>query len=299
MKNRGVRFRQGRIHSLLGFRVAGFALAAVLLAAVSISFSPLPCRADPPVVNVLVSIVPQAFFVDRIGGKKVSTSVLIPAGRSPHTFETTPTQMILTATADVYFTIGLPFEQNILPKILDISPDMTVVSTQAIEDGLGPEFDPHTWMNPRLALAQAHTICDALVKIDAQGARAYRANMDSLRTDLLELDEELSEILAPCRGGSFFVFHPAFGHFADAYGLEQIAIESEGKEPTARDLAELIESASSREVRVIFVQPQHAARSAETLADEINAAVVALDPLAYDYLGNLREIAMAIEESAR
>ncbi len=302
MKSRGASFSQGRIRSPLGLCVAGLAPAAILLAAVLLSLSPLPLTAgsplplsvDLPAVSVLVSVVPQAFFVDRIGGKRVSTSVFIPAGRSPHAFEPTPTQMIEAGAADVYFTIGLPFEQSILPRISDISPDMAVISTQTLEEDSGHRSDPHTWMNPELALVQAGTICNALARIDPQGADAYRANMDSLRAEILKLDEELSEILAPCRGGSFFVFHPAFGHFADAYNLEQIAIESEGKEPSARKLAELIESAASRGVRAIFVQPQHATRSAETLADEIGATLVPLDPLAYDYPRNLRRIAVAI-----
>ncbi len=310
MKSRADVSRQGRIGSLFGLRIIGLAPAAILLAAASLALSPLPVSADSPLplsadsplpmsadspaVSVLVSIVPQAFFVDRIGGKRVSTHVFIPAGRSPHAFEPTPTQMIEAAAANIYLTIGLPFEQNIVPRISDMSPDMTVVSTQAEENGLGHGSDPHTWMNPGLALAQSDAICNALATIDPHGADMYRANMDSLRVELLKLDEELSEILAPCRGGSFFVFHPAFGHFADAYGLEQIAIESEGKEPAARKLAELIESAASREIRAIFVQPQHTTKSAETLADEIGADLVPLDPLAYDYPSNLRKIAIAV-----
>ncbi len=296
MRNWAACFRRGMIHSQLDRWAAGTAVAPVLLALALLSLSPLPLRADPPALRVLVSIVPQAFFVDRIGGMRVSTSILVPAGRSPHTFEPTATQMIEAATADAYFTIGLPFEQSILSRISDMNPDMAVVSTQAVEEDHGHGADPHTWMSPRLALTQAGTICDALVRIDPPGARAYRAGMDSLRADLLVLDEELLRLLAPCRGSSFFVFHPAFGHFAQAYGLEQIALESEGKEPSARELANLIESASSGEVRAVFVQPQHPARSAKTLADEIGAVIVIIDPLAYDYPENLRTIASAVKE---
>ena len=289
---------RGVIGSQLGRHSAGFAIA-VLFTSALLLLSPLPLWADSPAVGVLVTVVPQAFFVDRIAGARVSTSILVPAGRSPHTFEPTPTQMIEAATADVYFTIGLPFELGILSRISDMNPDMTVVSTQAIEEEHDHGHDPHTWMNPRLALAQAAAICDALVRIDPLGAEAYRANMDSLRTELLILDDELVGVLALCRGKSFFVFHPAFGHFADAYGLEQIAIEFEGKEPSARELAGLIESASSGGVGAVFVQPQHPARSAQTLADEIGAAIVIIDPLAYDYPESLRKIAAAVKEYAR
>ncbi len=298
VKDREIDSGRGVIGSQLGRHTAGFAIAA-LLASASLFLSPLPLKADSPAVGVLVTVAPQAFFVDRIAGARVSTSILVPAGRSPHTFEPTPAQMIEAATADVYFTIGLPFEFGILSRISDMTPDMTVVSTQAIGEEHDHGSDPHTWMSPLLALAQADAICDALVMIDPPGAEAYRANMDSLRTELLMLDEELMGVLAPCGGKSFFVFHPAFGHFADAYGLRQIALESEGKEPSARELAGLIDSASSGGVSAIFVQPQHPARSAQTFADEIGATIVIIDPLAYDYPESLRKIATAVKEYAR
>lgn len=298
MKDREFDSGRGMIGGQLGRHTVRFAIAA-LVASASLFLSPPPLPADSPAVSVLVTVTPQAFFVDRIAGARVSTSILVPVGRSPHTFEPTPTQMIEAATADVYFTIGLPFELGILSRISDMNPDMTVVSTQAIEEEHDHGSDPHTWMDPGLALAQADAICDALVMIDPPGAEAYRANMDSLRTELLMLDEELAAALEPCRGKSFFVFHPAFGHFADAYGLEQVAIESEGKEPSARELAELIETASLEGVSAIFVQPQHPARSAQTFADEMGATIVIIDPLAYDYPESLRKIATAVKEHAR
>jgi zinc transport system substrate-binding protein len=134
-------------------------------------------------------------------------------------------------------------------------------------------------------------ICEELVTLDPEHADVFGENLAGLRAELKALDRELAETLAPLRGERIYVFHPAFGYFADAYGLIQVAVESGGGEPGPRELAALIEAASGEGVRAIFVQPQHSRRSAEVLATEIGAAVVPADPLAEDYLENLRAIA--------
>ena len=110
------------------------------------------------------------------------------------------------------------------------------------------------------------------------------------------VDAELEEILRPLRGEALFVFHPAFGYFADRYGLEQIAIEIEGREPGPRQLEEIIEHAKEQGVRVIFVQPQFSKKSAETVARAIDGAVVPIDPLAYDWLDNLKRIGEKVRQ---
>ena len=275
-----------------------------------------------PTLEVFVSIPPQAYLVDRIGGNRVDCHVLVPPGQTPHAFEPTPGQMVSLAESAVYFSIGLPFEARLLERIEGLHNDLSVVDTsrgverrpltdaeptpsRTAQDerhhahGFHGSDDPHIWLDPSVAGSLADTIADALARVDPDGAPVYDANLDSLKNDLTALDRELRRILEPFRGRAIYVFHPAFGYFADAYGLRQIAVQTGGAEPGARDLARLVSRAQEEDVRAIFVQPQYSARTARALADEIGAAVVPLDPLAYEYPANLRSMAAAIVDVLR
>jgi zinc transport system substrate-binding protein len=154
-------------------------------------------------------------------------------------------------------------------------------------------------MNPRLVKIQARNICEALSRLDPRHREEYVANRKAFEADLDRVDARISRSLAPLKGGKMYVFHPAFGYFADAFGLSQVPIEIEGKEPAARQLAELVDRAKKDRVRVLFVQPQFSARGAETMAKAIGGVVVPIDPLARDYLANLEKIATAVERGLR
>jgi zinc transport system substrate-binding protein len=154
--------------------------------------------------------------------------------------------------------------------------------------------DPHVWLSPRLVKAQARTIADALIELDPAGKATYEKNLADFLKDLDALDAHLVEALAPVKGKTFMVFHPAWGYFADAYGLEQEPIEIEGKDPSGRQIARVIEMAKAKGVRVIFVQPQFSKKSAKRIAAAIDGAVVPIDPLARDYVGNLERVAAAV-----
>lgn len=159
------------------------------------------------------------------------------------------------------------------------------------------EPDPHTWLNPRSAKIEAANIARTLEEIDPPNAAVYEKNLAALQADLDALDARLTRVLAPLKGKEFFVYHPAFGCFADAYGLKQVPVEIEGKEPTARQLAALMDRARQGGVRVIFVQPQFSAKTAEALAKAIGGAVVPIDDLAYDYLANMTDLAEKIRSA--
>jgi len=137
----------------------------------------------------------------------------------------------------------------------------------------------------------AATIARALQAADPTHAADYQANLRALQDDLAALDAKLAQALAPLKGRQLFVYHPAFGYFADAYGLKQVPVEVEGKEPTARQLAGLVDRARAAGARVIFVQPQFAPKSAEAVAKAIGGAVVPLDDLAKNYIANLSDMA--------
>lgn len=272
----------------------------------------------PDRVKVYVSVPPQAYFVERIGGKRVDVSVLLPPGANPHTFSPSPQEMAKLARADIYFRIGVPFENVLIPRIESAMPHLYVVDTRAgiklrrlddhgHHDHDGPhggghqhihgELDPHIWMSPPLVKEQARTIRDALTRIDPSGKEAYEAGFEAFSRDLDRLHERLTRLLAPLAGREFFVYHPAFGYFAETYGLKQVPVELEGKEPSPRHLADLIRRAREQGVRVIFVQPQFSEKAARAVAEAIGGAVVPLDPLARDYLSNMEATSDALLRS--
>jgi zinc transport system substrate-binding protein len=276
-----------------------------------LAFHLIPAQADTrKKIQIFVSILPQALFVEKIGGNRVEAEVLVQPGQSPHTYAPTPRQMTRLAEARVYFRIGVAFENAFIPKIKNSLPHLLIVDTrQGIElekitgheeedhHGHGEELDPHIWLDPLLVKKQAKIIKDTLVQLDPAGQSLYEKNFTVFCAELDSLNAKLTKALAPLRGKSFFVFHPAFGYFAKAYGLNQIAVETGGNSPSARHLAELIESAKKNGVRVLFVQPQFSQKSAETVARAINGVVVALDPLARDYFTNMTGIAQALEKA--
>ncbi len=262
---------------------------------------------DKSPLRVYVSILPQAYFVERIGGSDVQVEVLVQPGQSPATFEPTPRQMAELSRADIYFRIGLPFETRLLGKIASICPDLNVVDTRkGIKlrpmTGQGDDHDrgaadPHFWLDPELAAVQAKNIAGGLSTLAPNKQKIFNENLQTLRTDLKQLDSTLAAILAPLHGRKLYVFHPAYGYLAGAYGLEQVAVEAGGKEPGARQIAELIDHARADNVRVIFVQPQFSTSTAKSIAEAIGGVVIPLDPLARDYITNLQTMAARIDSA--
>jgi zinc transport system substrate-binding protein len=264
------------------------------------------------VLRVFVTILPQAYFVERVGGDHVSVDVMVGPGQSYHSYEPTPRQIARLSDAQVYFTIGVPFEETIVQRIRVNHPRLAVVDTREgiklrpsddhCEDGghhhaHEEQGDPHIWLDPKLVSVQAGTIASALARLDPAHAVDYRSNCRRFQSDLDAVHARIAGKLAPFKGQAFFVFHPSFGYFADAYGLKQLAVEESGKEPGGRELAELIEQARRSSARTIFVQPQFAWASARTVAAAIGGKVVSLDPLAKDYLANLDDMAGKIAAS--
>lgn len=261
---------------------------------------------DAP-LPVFVSVLPQAEFVREIGGAEVQVSVLVGPGHSPATYEPTPRQMSSLARARLLVCAGVPFERGLLPKIAAL-PSAPILAGGHLEtaDRRAPHdhhhadgLDPHAWLDPHRAMALADTICVHLSRLRPDAAPEFLARRDRFKDRLTRLDRDLREILAPYRGAEFFVFHPAFGHFARRYGLVQVAVEADGHEPSARQLAAVISRAKAARARVIVVQPQFSRRSAESVARATGAEILVLDPLAKDYETNLRHIAAALAAALR
>lgn len=277
-------------------------------------------------LSITVSIQPQKYFVDRIGNDLVEVTVMVPVGASPHSYEPKPQQMVALAKSSIYFAVGVRFEDAWLDKLSAANSDMLVVHTEAgIErrfmashthfDEAGEEapklhsaspgsdhggVDPHIWLSPPLAMLQARNILAGLLQVDPQHRHVYEANYRDFITELVDLDNKIREIFwQKGKELKFMVVHPAWGYFADAYGLGQVPVEIEGKEPKARDLQQLIELARQSGIRVLFVQPQFSTKSAQTIADAIGGRIVFADPLALDWRKNLLQVAQEIAAGAK
>lgn len=254
--------------------------------------------------TVFVSILPQKFFVERIAGDLVRVEVLVPPGASPATHEPTPQQMLALSGALAWFRIGVPFEDAWAPRIIANHPRLRVVDTR---EGItlmpmgagGGRRDPHIWTSPRLVSRQSETIRDALAEMLPQHRPQFAANQARFAADLAALDAELRERLASLRDRRFMIYHPAWGYFASDYGLQQIAIEVEGREPGPQTLARIITEAREAGIRVIFVQAQFSTAAAESVARAIGGQVIPIDPLAEDMIANTRVVAEALTRALR
>ena len=157
--------------------------------------------------------------------------------------------------------------------------------------------DPHIWFSPMQVKKQVDVIAQTLAQVDPANEETYSGNAEKFKKELDALHSEIESELDRLKTGKLMVFHPALGYFADEYGLEQIAIEQSGKEPTAQDLQHIVKEAREEQIKVIFVQSQFNKEIAESIAEEVGAVVVSIDPLSEDYIDNLRNVATTIAES--
>ncbi|WP_320171954.1 metal ABC transporter solute-binding protein, Zn/Mn family [Maridesulfovibrio sp.] len=277
--------------------------------------------ADP--LQITVSIVPQKYFVEKIGADLVQVNVMVRPGSSPATYEPQPRQMAQLSRAEIYYAIGVPFERAWLPRfkganadlnIVDLSREVVRVPMQDHVHHSGePKHvpmdkgehhdnfiaDPHIWLSPPLVRVMAMKIRDTLIEKDPVHESLYRNNYIKFAAEIDSLDTELLKLFSDApRGAGFMVYHPSWGYFARSYGLRQIPIEIEGKEPSPKEMGELIEIARKNSVSAIFIQPQFSRKSAEAIASSIGAAVLVADPLAEDWAENLRNAAAAFHKNA-
>jgi len=246
--------------------------------------------------------------VERVGGDRVDVSVMVGPGSSPATYEPVPRQMVEIGNAQLFFRIGVPFENVWMDRIGKTNPKMKVIDTRRgikllpmkthhrnedtqHAEGRKGRKDPHIWLSLKLVKIQAKNICDALISVDAGCREYYRKNLKAFHDDLDKLDVEIAQNLKGLSIRKFMVFHPAWGYFTGDYGLEQIPVEIGGKDPGARELANLIEEAKNDGIKIIFVQKQFSEKSAEAIAAAIKGRIIQIDPLARDYLNNMKMIA--------
>jgi zinc transport system substrate-binding protein len=285
---------------------------AALVASLMLTGALAGCSGEAPRTDqiiVTVSILPQKYFVERIGGDRVQVNVMVGPGADPHSYEPKPQQMRALSQSAAYFSIGIDFEKAWLERFAAANDKMVMVDTVAHIQRLpltnplsgagqsaGGEPDPHVWLSPELVKVQSQAIYDALVGIDPGHKAAYQANLDALMADIDRLEADIRETLKGVQNRKFMVFHPAWGYLAHDFGLEQISIEVGGQEPSAQELAALIAEAKQEGIRVVFAEPQFSTRTAETIAGEIGGRVLLIDDLAEDWLTNMRTVAKTFAE---
>ena len=267
-------------------------------------------------VNTVVSVLPQQTFVKAIGGDKVNISLMVQPGNSPHTYEPKASQMKDISKADVYFSIGVEFEEAWLPRFSDQNKKMRIINigegikklrmaehhhdTDEHKDEKHDEQeqkgkDPHIWTSTTNVKVIAKNILNTLVKLDIENANYYKENYKKFISHIEQTNKNIKEILSDVpKDSKFMVFHPAWGYFAKQYGLTQLAIEAGGKNPKPKTIAYLIEEAKEENVKAVFTAPEFSTKIAKQIANELGIKVIKVSPLNPKWSQNLENLAKAI-----
>lgn len=261
-------------------------------------------KSDKPIISV--SILPQKYFVEKIAGDHFEINVLIPPGSSPATYDPTPAQIVELAKSQVYFKIGhIEFEKNWLDKfsgqypklyIVDNSKGIRLIENKYYHEDHGHHHgfvEPHIWMCPDNAKLIAKSIYEALLKLDASNQASFTNNYKQFLSEIEELNQDISKQLQNAKSRSFIIYHPALTYFANTYNLQQLPIEVEGKNPSAFHIKQIIDTAKSRNIKIVFIQKQFDQEKAKTIAHEIGGTVIQIDPLDYNWADQLLTISAA------
>lgn len=252
-------------------------------------------------IIVFVSILPQQYFVSQIGTDLVDVRVMVGPGHSPATYEPTPQQMAALSKADVYFRIGVPFESAWLDKIKLNNKNLIIVECcelisdlQAEINSQDTDYDPHVWTSPKNVIKIAELIKNYLIKVDEKNTDSYTKSEKEFKEKLLVLDKNIKDKIKNLKDRILIMAHPSWGHFSNEYGFTQVSMEQEGKEIQARSLVRLIKMAKLNNIKAIFTQPQFNDRAAKVIANELNAEIIVLDPLALNYIENMNIVTDSI-----
>lgn len=249
--------------------------------------------------QVLVSVAPHQFFVERIAGNRVSVTLLVPAGASAHTYEPTPKQMISASKSDLWFRIGEAFETRAMAALKSHRPRLVIIDMRNGLDLIGSpgcckhhdnNYDLHFWLSARLAQQQARAIAAALKGLYPEHAEEFDANLNRFIEELKSLDADITAMMQKPHNLTVLVSHPAYAYFCRDYDLTQLSIEFEGRDPTPHQLTRVLEQARAAHISTVFIQLQYSSKGARLIADQLGAKVVTLDPYSPDYISAMRDI---------
>ena len=241
--------------------------------------------------KITVSIEPLRYLTEQIVGDHFEVVTMVPKGSSPETYEPTARQMADLSESILYIKVGeLGFERTWMPRLTSNAPHITVVnSSEGITSHIGD--DPHSWMSARNAIIMAHNIYEAVKRIDVKDSVFFRQRLDSLCSVIHATDKYIRQTTAQAHCKSFIIYHPALTYFASDYGLEQLALEEHGREPSAAELEQIISTARAKGVKTMFVQREFANRNVDIITNTIGARKVEINPLGYDWNKEMRRIA--------
>lgn len=254
--------------------------------------------------TISVSIEPLRYVVEAVAGDKYQVKTLMPQGASPETYEPTPRQMISLGESELVFRMGsLGFEQTQLPRmtaslpnarLIDAGQGIQLIDSDHHHDNDLESGDPHTWLAPQNLSLMAHNVAKALCQHDKANTAYYTQRAQRFEQQMRELDRELQQSMSQVKCRTFLIYHPALGYLAHQYALQQLAVEHDGKEPSAVYMQRLITQCKGEGVKVVFISKEHSGRAAERIAHEIGARVVTINPLDYDVPNQLKRIAQQL-----
>ena len=264
-----------------------------------------PQKNEKPILTV--TLEPLRYFTEAIAGGHYEVVSMVPKGSSPENYDPTPQQLVALSRSQAYFRIGyIGFEQAWMKKMQANAPEMKVFDTSRGVDFIrgeghwhGDHFheggvEPHIWNSTRNAIIIAENIYEALCELDAIHQEEYKNRLDSLKKTIAQTDANVSAFLENA-DSTFLIYHPALSYFARDYGLKQISIEENGKEPSPAQLKALIETCRKEKAHVIFVQQEFDQRNAQLIADELDVNVVPINPLSYDWDEEMVRVAQALK----
>lgn len=238
-------------------------------------------------VKALATLSVLADMVREVGKERVEVGSLVPVGRDTHTFQPTPRDSLKIREADVIFFNGMGLEvplEGVIKGAMRKGVPIVVLSDGALPQegntGTDTEDNPHLWLDVRYAIHYVERIRDALATVDPKGAAEYEANARTYIGELRELDRYIERAISsiPPSRRKLVTFHDAFPYFAERYGLEIVGLvlKSPGREPSAREVAELAETIKSEGVSTVYTEPQFNAHILELIARDAGIRVSTL-----------------------
>ncbi|MDT8401802.1 MAG: zinc ABC transporter substrate-binding protein [Bacteroidales bacterium] len=262
---------------------------------------------DREVKVITVSIEPFGFFTGAIAGDIYKINVIVPPGASPATYEPPPAVIRGINNSDlIIINAYLGFEMAWIDRITGLNEELKILRLADTQELITADshrhgdithytgVDPHFWVSPRRALIMAKDIKDFLLANDPDNAEKYNSNYLRLDSLIRETDAYLESLFGDPGGKSFMIYHPSLTYLAYDYGLEQITVETEGKEPSPSELKELIDEGRKKNIRAIFVQREFDRKNADIIGKEIGAGTVVIDPLSRDWQQSVKDIAESI-----
>lgn len=256
--------------------------------------------------TITVTLEPLRYFTEAIAGDQYQVVSMVPKGSSPETYDPTPQQLVALNKSQAYFRIGhIGFEQTWMDRLASNSPQLKFFDTSKGIDLIhtpghqhGDHYhaggvEPHVWNSTNNAIILAENIYQALSELDTSHQSYYKERLDSLKQTIQQTDRTIRELLQKA-DRTFLIYHPALSYFARDYGLKQISIEDEGKEPSPAQLKTLIETCRKENIHIIFVQQEFDIKNAQLIADELGVTIIPINPLSYDWPTEMINVANAL-----